>query len=150
MNNPLWGSVEGDGLHPEDHLVTISAIPIDENAIFEGWDDGNGENPRNIFLTQDTSFSAIFSYDSTGVGLAAPDDLGLSVSPNPVRHTLRVRTHVDVHGSLEVFNTEGLRLLAAPMEGREARIDVAHLSAGHYLLRLKTRQASSSARFVKR
>ena len=150
VNNPQWGSVEGEGLHPENHLVTISATPVDDNASFDGWGDGIYENPRNIFLTQDTSFTAIFSYDSTGLGLSTLADFGLSVSPNPVRHTLKVRTSADVQGTLEIYNAEGQRLQSSSIEDREARLDVSRLPSGQYLLRLRTREATSSAKFVKR
>ena len=150
VNNPDWGSVYGGGEYYGETQLEISASPVDDNATFDGWDDGNVENPRSIFLTQDTSFTAIFSYDSTGLGLSTPSNFGLSVSPNPVRHTLKVRTSVDVMGSLEIYNAEGQRLLSFPMDGREARLDVSRLPSGQYLLSLRTREATFSAKFVKR
>ena len=149
-NNPDWGSVLGGGEFYGETLVEISASPADERCSFVGWDDGPTDNPRYIFLLSDTAFTAIFAYDSTEVGTDAVERMGLRVSPNPVRHSLRVRTDMEVRGTLVVFNAEGQRLTSETMEGREARMDVSSLPAGQYLLRLETREASATARFVKR
>ena len=58
-NNPKWGSVEGNGLFPEQQPITISAIP-NAGHIFLSWNDGNTDNPRTVYLSQDTLFTAIF------------------------------------------------------------------------------------------
>ena len=44
--------------------VTIAARAF-EHYRFEGWNDGNSENPRTFTLTQDTSLIAVFVFDTT-------------------------------------------------------------------------------------
>ncbi|MBR0176019.1 MAG: T9SS type A sorting domain-containing protein [Bacteroidales bacterium] len=59
-NSPMLGEVTGSGIYPEGATVEISATPA-FNALFEGWDDGNTDNPRSVTITQDMSITAIFS-----------------------------------------------------------------------------------------
>ena len=58
-NNPDWGTVTGEGIYTEGTTAEISAIPTDSTQ-FIGWDDGNTDNPRSIFVTADMTFTAIF------------------------------------------------------------------------------------------
>lgn len=55
----IKGSVSGGGLYPYNGLVVLTATP---NATFHflRWSDGNTDNPRYLFATQDSSFTAIF------------------------------------------------------------------------------------------
>ena len=58
-NNPELGTVTGSGTYPEGVTIEISATPA-EGALFNGWDDGNTDNPRSVTVTQDMTFTAIF------------------------------------------------------------------------------------------
>jgi hypothetical protein len=62
-NNPIMGSVTGEGNYAENTAATIEAIP-NTGYRFIQWNDGNKENPRTITLTQDTSFIATFAVSS--------------------------------------------------------------------------------------
>ena len=62
-NDPTMGTVTGSGTYPEGVTIEISAIPA-ENAIFNGWDDGNTDNPRSVTVTQDMTFIAMFETGS--------------------------------------------------------------------------------------
>jgi hypothetical protein len=59
-NNTSMGIVAGDGEYPINSAVTIGAI-AKQGYYFAQWDDGNTDNPRTFTLTQDTTFTAIFS-----------------------------------------------------------------------------------------
>ena len=63
-NNPLLGSVSGEGEYPEGAIIEIGATPS-SNAYFVGWDDGNTDNPRSIVVTQDETFIANFEFIPT-------------------------------------------------------------------------------------
>ena len=54
-----WGSVSGGGTYPEGDTIQIEAIP---NAGYEFlmWNDSITDNPRNIVVTQDSTFVASF------------------------------------------------------------------------------------------
>lgn len=58
-NNPDLGIVTGSGTYPENTSIQISAI-ANEGAVFKRWNDGISINPRNIYVTQDTTFTAFF------------------------------------------------------------------------------------------
>ena len=59
-NNILLGEVSGSGEYPEGAVIEISAMPAPQ-AFFSSWDDGNTDNPREIVVTQDMTFKAIFA-----------------------------------------------------------------------------------------
>ncbi len=63
-DNPALGSVSGGGTFPEDSLIEIEALPV-ENAHFLRWDDNNTDNPRSITVTHDQTFTAYFELKSS-------------------------------------------------------------------------------------
>jgi hypothetical protein len=58
-DNPIMGTVTGEGYYQKNTTVTIQATP-NPNYHFKQWKDGNTNNPRSITVTQDTTFTAIF------------------------------------------------------------------------------------------
>ncbi len=58
-NNVLLGSVTGGGEYPQGTTIEISAIPS-AVATFTGWDDGNTDNPRQVVVDHDMTFTALF------------------------------------------------------------------------------------------
>ncbi len=59
-NDPNLGSVSGSGTYPEGTTINIGATP-NPGAYFTSWDDGNTDNPRTVTVTQNMTFTAIFS-----------------------------------------------------------------------------------------
>ena len=59
-NDPDLGTVTGSGTYPEGTTIDISATP-NTGAFFMGWDDGNTDNPRSVTVTQNMTFTAIFT-----------------------------------------------------------------------------------------
>jgi hypothetical protein len=62
-DNPTMGTATGGGTFPEGTVITISAT-ANEGYYFVGWNDGNAENPRNITVTQDATYRALFSQNA--------------------------------------------------------------------------------------
>ena len=62
------GSVSGNGLYDYLDTLSISAAPI-THYHFVHWTDGNTMNPRDIIITNDTNFTAIFAIDTHSVSL---------------------------------------------------------------------------------
>ena len=58
-DNPFLGTVTGSGIYPEGAVVQISAI-ANSRARFTHWDDGNTDNPRDIEVTDNLTFTAFF------------------------------------------------------------------------------------------
>ena len=58
-NSSKYGSVEGAGTYKRDTTITITAIP-NKGYQFNQWSDGNTDNPRQVTVTQDSTFTAIF------------------------------------------------------------------------------------------
>jgi hypothetical protein len=58
-NNPVMGSLTGEGYYVRNGTAVIGAIP-NIGYRFTEWNDGNTDNPRSITVTQDTAFMAIF------------------------------------------------------------------------------------------
>ena len=57
--NPLLGTVSGGGTFPAGAVIQISATPSPQ-ARFVSWNDGNTDNPRNITVTGDVTYTAKF------------------------------------------------------------------------------------------
>ena len=53
------GSVHGGGWYLDSSYITVTAIP-ERGYRFTHWNDGDVSNPRTVFLTHDTSFTAYF------------------------------------------------------------------------------------------
>ena len=54
-----WGTVSGSGSYPYGDTIQIQAFP-DTGREFLAWNDGNVNNPRDIIVTQDSTFIALF------------------------------------------------------------------------------------------
>lgn len=64
-NNDSWG-------YSINNCNSIEAF-ANEGCYFIAWSDGDTSNPRDIYLTQDTSFTAIFAIDSHNVVVQVDD-----------------------------------------------------------------------------
>lgn len=58
------GTVYGSGTYQEGTVVEIGALP-GENFYFNGWQDGDMNNPRSITVTEDAYFIASFALEPT-------------------------------------------------------------------------------------
>lgn len=58
-SDSVKGSVEGSGVYSYNGLAVLSAT-ANATYHFLRWSDGNTDNPRYVFATQDSSFTAIF------------------------------------------------------------------------------------------
>lgn len=58
------GTVIGSGIYNQNDTITIVAI-ANHGYKFVSWDDGNIENPRQIVVSEDVSFTAIFQNEET-------------------------------------------------------------------------------------
>jgi hypothetical protein len=87
--NAQMGSVSGPtmtatGIAAEN--ITFKATP-NYGYHFVQWNDGNTDNPRTIWLSQDTTFTAEFAYDRVGT---CGKDLALTWSYDPTNKVLTI------------------------------------------------------------
>ena len=59
VNNSRYGVVVGAGTYPADTTITITAFP-NKGYQFNEWSDGNKDNPRQITVKRDETYTAIF------------------------------------------------------------------------------------------
>ena len=72
-NDTLLGSVTGSGTYPSGTSIDIEARPY-SGAVFTSWDDGNTDNPRSVTVTQDMTFTAIFTAVETYLITVRPEN----------------------------------------------------------------------------
>ena len=63
-NDATWGTVVGGGTYPNGATTTLAAMP-NNGYLFEKWQDGVTENPRNITVTANATYVAYFKVAST-------------------------------------------------------------------------------------
>ena len=54
------GTVNGSGMYAFDSIVTLTAVP-NHGYVFNGWADGDTNNPRYVRVTGNANYAAIFS-----------------------------------------------------------------------------------------
>ncbi|MGN0186933.1 MAG: leucine-rich repeat protein [Paludibacteraceae bacterium] len=59
-NNDACGSVTGGGIYPIDETITLTATP-NSGYYFVQWSDGIKDNPRQVVVTQNSTFTAEFA-----------------------------------------------------------------------------------------
>jgi hypothetical protein len=77
------GSVSGGDMYPDSSIVTLAATPYDGYK-FLMWNDGDTTNPRQVFVTSDTVFAAVFRMsDTTGINHVDMQHHLATIYPNP-------------------------------------------------------------------
>ena len=117
-NNPQYGTTSGDGPHVLGTSVTIRAIPTN-GYVFTQWNDNNTDNPRSFVITQDTSFTAIF----TAVG--GIDDAEGNRGMILVSTNSEILAYNVSEGMFEVYDMSG-RMIASRkvVQGNDVRVSV--------------------------
>ena len=101
-------------------------------------------------------FMAIVDTSHTPLGLVDPPEgeapdggLQFTLTPNPARGSVTVAATEAGRYNVTIYDASGHRVVSFPFEGRETRIDIRALPAGHYILTLDSPSLSGSRGFVK-
>lgn len=105
-NNLEWGRVTGSGTYNDGAVVTIAAIPS-AGYYFVSWNDGVSTNPREITVSGDAEYIAVFS-DTPGGNTAGAQELSGSINANATLHDLGLPVDYVIDGR---FYVEGNALL---------------------------------------
>ena len=156
-NPPQGGTVTGGGTHHYLDTITLEAIP-NTGYVFSGWQDGNNNNPRQIVVTANTTYTANFQ-QTNGIATVDSQMPTLSVYPNPATDVVIV----DIQNSkLEIENCtisiidlngrvryEGNIKIAA--EGETSHVvEIADLPQGAYFVRVSGDGCNQVSKLVKR
>ncbi len=124
-DNPDMGAVSGGGQYIQDTTVIIEAHPRDGYR-FERWNDNNTDNPRNITVSADATYTAYFTPVDEPQGILSAEEQSLRV------YTDREGIVIETAGgrAVRVYDISG-RLLA---EG-STDMHIAVPTAGVYIVR---------------
>ncbi len=62
VNDASMGSATGGGVYDEKATATLKAT-ANASFVFAQWDDGNKDNPRQVTVTKDATYKALFTFD---------------------------------------------------------------------------------------
>lgn len=127
-DNETMGSVYGTDNYQFNSVANISAYP-NQGYIFTHWNDGNTENPRNIVVTQDSSFVAYFAKSDGIEDCDRYEDL--FIYPNPTSKMVYVNT--DEVKRIDVMDMHGRVLMS---KENVSEMNVESLPDGVYTLKI--------------
>ena len=137
--NTALGSVTGSGTIKYKEKAIISASVTAAHYHFNGWTDGNRQNPRTVQVLSDTAFEATFAIDSFTVSATSrAEEFGtvsggglyaygtaVEVKALPQPHCHFVEWSNGASGTVQTFNVEKDTAIAAVFAIDSHRLQVA-------------------------
>lgn len=134
---PVLSTVEGAGLYYDQDTAVLYAR-CSRGLEFEAWSDGDTCNPRQVVVTQDTSFAANFRL-SYLQNLAEVSPSFFSVRPNPAHNKFQVIMSQFMGKDLELVlrDASGRQVRRVKMDSDKVTVDANNLPAGAYWVTLE-------------
>ncbi|MDR2084567.1 MAG: leucine-rich repeat protein [Bacteroidales bacterium] len=151
VNNPDYGTVQGDGTYKEDDHVYVLAT-ANTGYYFVCWmQDGlivSTEKYYGFPVTEDMELQAVFIVNDWGIDDIEKSDI--MVYPNPTSGELIVNNEDLTIKRVEVYNLIGKKQ-NADMNFRQAEciLDISHLPAGMYIVRITTEEGFITRKIMK-
>jgi hypothetical protein len=157
-NSTSMGSVSGSGdyqksissssiFHAEysaNSIATLKAIP-NSGYRFVSWDDGNTDNPRELTVTEDIIFKAIFDITN---GIEDTKASTIAIYPNPARDNITVIFPENIYqGVFSVYDMQGKVLIRKEINSQDV-VSVSILAAGIYIYNLTTDKQNYTGKLV--
>lgn len=133
------GTVSGGGKYDHGDIATLVATP-DKDYVFKAWNDGNTENPRNVIVTTDGTYTAEFKKPD---GVESIEEILLKIYPNPMQDIINIGGE---YASIEIYNASGKVVATA---NGESRVDVSHLVSGVYIVKAYSNGKVGTYKIVK-
>lgn len=133
------GSTIGSGTYTAGSTATIAAFP-NSGYLFDKWNDGNTENPRQVVMNSDMVFAAFFK----GTGVGENEGRLLVLYPNPANNYIRIEG-LEANSEVKIYNAMGALVKVVNVNANE-EIGIGELSDGLYVLRC----GNATLRFVKK
>lgn len=149
-NDLARGSVYGGGVYYEEDTATLTARAWGAN-VFARWDDGDTSNPRQVEVTQDTVFTALFR-NPEGIpevqGAAPP----MKIVPNPTDGKVSVVLSVPVTGEVWVAlqDAAGHEVMTTHIPAGQSSVTLSldHLPSGSYYATLHHPDGTATEKIV--
>ena len=150
VNNALRGHVDGGGVYDEGAVAVLTAS-AERHYSFLRWNDGEEDNPRYVIVTQDTTFTAMFS-DWQGIETADSLGVRMRLQPNPASSSVFCILDGERFsgGMLTVTDVSGREMLhkELPPHTYSHTLSLEAYSKGVYFVTLVTTQGSTTQRLV--
>lgn len=144
------GRVIGGGEYEEGSVATLTA-DAKAHYRFLQWGDGHTANPRDVMVTQDTTFTAMFTERE---GVAVADSLGSAfrLMPNPATGSVVCIVEGDPFpgGTLTMTDASGREVLRRELPPHSSRcnIDLSLFPKGILFVTLATSEGNSTQRLI--
>ena len=130
-SNDNFGTTTGSGVYAEGTIATITAIPTNGYR-FVWWNDRNQDNPRQITVTGNATYTAFFAIEN---GVEETSVSEISIFPNPTNDILNI-TSSETISEIEIVNVMGQIVLQMDVNSDNAACNVSNLSNGMYFVRI--------------
>ena len=144
------GSVYGGGTYYEEDTATLTARAFGAN-IFAQWDDGSTVNPRQVVVTQDTTFTATFR-NPEGVEEIQGSGLYMRIEPNPTDGKVNVSLSAPLgcEVKLTLQDAAGHEVMTAyiPAGQTSVGLSLTHLPTGVYYVTLHHPDGTATQKIV--
>ncbi|MBR5984585.1 MAG: choice-of-anchor J domain-containing protein [Bacteroidales bacterium] len=130
-SNTSRGTVTGSGTYPEGAVIEIEAI-ANGGFAFSSWNDENTDNPRQITVTEDAIYVALFV---PAMDIEENIAAEISLFPNPVTDILNITSSEEI-SSIEIVNVMGQIVTRMDVNSNNAVCDVNNLPNGVYVVRI--------------
>lgn len=147
------GRVYGGGEYDEGDVAMLTANAWNPYRFLQ-WNDGDTANPRYVVVTQDTSFTAIFTEPEPPEGIATVDTAGseFRLLPNPASGSVHCVLDWETFagGVLTMTDASGREVLRRelPPQTNRQTISLTAFPKGVYFVTLTTPQGSSTQKLV--
>jgi hypothetical protein len=109
-------------------------------------DDGDGsQNAANAGFDLD---AISVMYPPAGTGAQTDKPTNLSISPNPARDFISVKTNNPAEGILTIYNLEGQEVISTIMPTSRITLDIRDLEQGIYFVRVLSNGVIRSKKFI--
>jgi hypothetical protein len=149
-NDLARGSVYGGGTYYEEDTATLTARAWRGN-VFVRWDDGDTANPRQVEVTQDTSFTALF-YNPEGIDEAQATGAFMKIVPNPTDGKVSVILSAPLTSEvrLTLQDAAGHEVLSTHIPAGQTMVTLSlgHLPSGSYYATLHHPDGTATEKIV--
>lgn len=142
--NSSQGTVTGGGTYVVGSVITIEAIAND-GFQFSSWNDGNTDNPRQITVTGNATYTASFI---PVTAIAENSATRIFIYPNPASSTINI-TSPETISSIEIENVLGQVVKRVDVNSDNASCDVSELPNGIYMMKIRVQGDDIKLKFVK-
>ena len=157
-NHNLYVADKMYGLRVFDISSQSQAVLVAECKGTKGWVNLFGSNTVNVgndgkiyLADQHAGVIIIESYDTTLSNIGRQVDINkindIEIFPNPATDNITVIAHQK--SEIEILNIEGQIIFKIYSENKETSIDIANLSSGIYIIKVKTDQDVATKKFIK-